>query len=59
MQNQTNSTITVSGGASQLTFAPRGLLMHPGKNGECAVIRLTVPYIGWYRVAGRFYAVYG
>jgi hypothetical protein len=39
-----------------LRFAPMGLSMHPGSNGECAIVRFTAPETGNYRMMGRFWA---
>ena len=41
---------------SPLKLSPNGLTMHPGPNGECAVVRFTAPAAGKYRFMGRFWA---
>ena len=41
---------------SPLKISPNGLSMHPGPNGECAVVRFTAPAAGKYRFMGRFWA---
>lgn len=41
---------------SPLALSPKGLTMHPGQEGQCAVVRFTAPEKGKYRIAGRFWA---
>ena len=41
---------------SPLALSPKGLTMHPGQEGQCAVVRFTVPEKGKYRLTGRFWA---
>lgn len=38
-----------------LQFSPMGLSMHPGPQGQCAVVRFTAPANGTYRLMGRFW----
>lgn len=42
---------------SPLKLSPRGLELHPGPAGECAVVRFTAPDSGRYEVHGRFWAM--
>lgn len=41
---------------SPLKLSPNGLSMHPGSEGQCAVVRFTAPANGRYRFMGRFWA---
>jgi hypothetical protein len=41
---------------SPLKWSPNGLSMHPGPQGQCAVVRFTAPAAGNYRFMGRFWA---
>lgn len=41
---------------SPMRLAPMGLTMHPGQQGQCAVVRFTAPEAGTYRMMGRFWA---
>jgi hypothetical protein len=41
---------------SPLRYSPGGLTMHPGPQGQCAVVRFTAPQTGKYRMMGRFWA---
>ncbi len=43
-------------GPNSVTLAGHALNMHPGPNGEYAVLRFTAPATGMYRVSGQFYA---
>lgn len=38
-----------------LQLSPMGLTMHPGPQGQCAVVRFTAPATGTYRLMGRFW----
>lgn len=42
-----------------LVFPPRGVAMHPGPSGQCAVVRFTAPKTGKYTIYGSFYALDG
>jgi hypothetical protein len=44
-------------GANRAIFPPHALGMHPGPNGEYAVIRFTAPADGTFKVSGQFYAL--
>jgi hypothetical protein len=44
-------------GANRAIFPPHALSMHPGPNGEYAVIRFTASAGGAYRVSGQFFAL--
>ena len=44
-------------GPNRVLSPPRALWMHPGLNGEYAVLRFTAPSDGTYRVSGQFYAL--
>lgn len=37
-------------------YKPHALNLHPGSNGEYAVLRFTAPVDGSYRISGQFYA---
>jgi hypothetical protein len=39
-----------------LKWSPNGISMHPGPQGQCAVVRFTAPAAGNYRFMGRFWA---
>jgi hypothetical protein len=38
-----------------LKLSPNGISMHPGPQGQCAVVRFTAPAAGNYRFMGRFW----
>ncbi|MBA3960469.1 MAG: hypothetical protein H0X40_01010 [Chthoniobacterales bacterium] len=44
-------------GVNAATLPPRALLLHPGLNGEYAILRFTAPADGTYKIAGQFYAL--
>ena len=44
-------------GVNPATFPPGALCMHPGPNGEYAVLRFTAPADGDYKVSGQFFAL--
>lgn len=46
-------------GATGVVWPPRGLALHPGGLGECAVVRFTAPVAGTYDVTGHFYGLDG
>ena len=48
--------VPVTGGVNPIILPPYALDMHPGLNGEYAVLRFTVPADGTYKVSGQFYA---
>lgn len=52
MHNAAMTTCT-----SGITVAPRALVLHPGPNGEAAVVRFKAPAAAYYRVSGQFYGV--
>lgn len=39
-----------------VTIPPHSLVLHPGPNGEYAVLRFTAPLAGSYRISGQFWA---
>jgi hypothetical protein len=39
-----------------LKLSPNGISMHPGPQGQCAVVRFTAPAAGKYSLMGRFWA---
>ena len=43
-------------GPNTYTVPPHGLALHPGLNGEYAVLRFTAPTDGTYKVSGQFFA---
>lgn len=47
----------VAGGPNPIVIQPGTLQLHPGLNGEYAVLRFQAPAAGTYRVSGRFYAL--
>ena len=49
--------VIMKGGPNHVTFAPHTLAMHPGPNGEFAVLRFTAAADGGYKVSGQFYAL--
>ncbi|HEY1615395.1 MAG TPA: hypothetical protein VGF97_17065 [Rhizomicrobium sp.] len=53
--NQTSYVATGAGGP--VTFAPHGMMMHPGANCEYAVARFTAPYTGKYKISGQFFGL--
>ncbi len=40
-----------------VTVPPHALAMHPGPNGQYAVVRFTAPFTGYYKISGQFYAL--
>ena len=44
-------------GPNRAVFPPHVLSMHPGPNGEYAVLRFTAPSDGIYKLSGQFYAL--
>ncbi len=44
-------------GPNRVVFPPHALCLHPGVDGEYAVLRFTVPADGTYRVSGQFFAL--
>ena len=44
-------------GPNRVTFPPHALNLHPGLNGEYAVLRFVAPAGGTYKVSGQFYAL--
>lgn len=48
---------TLMNGPNRTTFPPHALAMHPGLNGEYAVIRFTAPVDGTYKVSGQFFGL--
>ena len=44
-------------GPNQILVPPRALQLHPGPEGEYAVLRFTAPVDGAYRVSGQFSAL--
>jgi hypothetical protein len=50
-----NSTATPMNWAGTTTFAPGALSLHPGPNGQVALLRFTVPATGQYSLSGAFY----
>lgn len=53
-----NRTVPSTGsGVNPGTCTPQALALHPGLNGEYAVVRFTAPADGTYKVSGQFYAM--
>lgn len=50
-----NSTAAPINWAGTTVFAPGGLSLHPGPNGELAILRFMVPTAGQYAVSGAFF----
>jgi hypothetical protein len=50
-----NSTAAPINWAGTTVFAPGALSLHPGPNGQVAVLRFTVPAAGQYLVNGSFF----
>jgi hypothetical protein len=48
--------IPVAVGVNPSTFPPHALALHPGPDGEYAVLRFTAPTDGAYKASGQFYA---
>ena len=44
-------------GPNRVTVPAHALCLHPGPNGEYAVLRFTVPADGTYKVSGQFLAL--
>lgn len=40
---------------TSVTLAPRALAMHPGWNGETAVVQFKAPYAAQFRISGQFH----
>ncbi|MGI8957946.1 MAG: hypothetical protein ACR2II_13685 [Chthoniobacterales bacterium] len=56
--SHTNRTVPSTGsGVNSGAFAPHALALHPGLNGEYAVVRFTAPADGTYKASGQFYAL--
>lgn len=49
-----NSTASAISFANTVTVPPRTIQMHPGPNGELAVLRWTAPAAGTYAIQGSF-----
>jgi len=49
--------IPVSVGVNPAILPPHALTLHPGPNGEYAVLRFTAPADGTYKASGQFYAL--
>ena len=54
--HSTRAVPTLKDGTNRANVPPHGLAMHPGLNGEYAVLRFTAPADGTYKVSGQFYA---
>lgn len=54
MQNQ--KTVPNAAMGSTNNMPARGLIIHPGANGEAAAVRFKAPQAAQYRVSGQFYA---
>jgi len=50
-----NSTASPINWAGTTTFAPGALSLHPGPNGQVAILRFTVPSTGQYAINGAFF----
>ena len=50
-----NTTATPINWAGTTVFAPGALSIHPGPNGQVAIVRFTVPATGQYSVNGVFF----
>jgi hypothetical protein len=55
-KNATPLLVAAAGGSTNLIFAARGVVMHPGTSGEVATVRFNPPSPGQYRISGQFYA---
>jgi hypothetical protein len=55
--HSTRSVRVVMSGPNIYTAPPHVLAMHPGINGEYAVLRFTIPVDGSYEVSGQFHAL--
>jgi hypothetical protein len=53
----TRSIVALMRGVNSVTVPPRVLQLHPGLNGEYAVLRFTAPADGTYKVSGQFFAI--
>ncbi len=53
----TRSVPVLTHGPNRAIFPPHVLSMHPGPNGEYAVLRFTAPADGIYKVSGQFCAL--
>ncbi len=50
-------SVEITAGLNPIVYRPRELLLHPGLDGEYAVLRFTAPASGSYKVSGRFYGL--
>ncbi len=57
INHSTRPVSALMNGPNRYTMPPHALGMHPGLNGEYAVIRFTVPADGNYKISGQFYAL--
>ena len=57
IHHTTRAVPAMMNGPNRAIFPPHALAMHPGLNGEYAVLRFTAPTDGTYKVSGQFYAL--
>lgn len=57
INHTTRAVPAMMNGVNRAIFPPYALGMHPGLNGEYAVVRFTAPADGSYQLSGRFYAL--
>ncbi len=57
INHSTRTVPAVMTGPNSVTAPPHALAMHPGLEGEYAVLRFTAPAEGAYKVSGQFYAL--
>lgn len=50
-----NSTASPMNWAGTTVFAPGALSLHPGPNGQVAILRFTAPSTGQYAISGAFF----
>jgi hypothetical protein len=55
--HNTAMNIVSTPGPQGITLPSRGLLMHPGIDGQVAVVRFKAPYSAQYQISGRFYGL--
>jgi len=57
LSHNNSAVLAAMNGPNTVTFPAHALCLHPGPNGEYAVLRFTAPADGTYKVSGRFYAL--
>jgi hypothetical protein len=53
----TRAVVALMNGPNRINVPPHTLQLHPGLNGEYAILRFTAPADGAYKVSGQFYAL--